>query len=609
MKISEIQKRIILFLIISTVVVSINGQMYIGVKNEHVNQKLPSSGAWILPPLLIDDTDVNYNWGKTALENEWCSGSGTLNDPYTIENVIIDGQSSGNCIEIRNSNVFFTIMNCIVYNSGIYPYAGIFLYNTHNGTLLNNDCSYNTDGIALDLCINNTIIENNITNINDSGIRIRHSFDNKILGNAINSCSEYCIYLEDSWRTIVSGNLMENAGLGVQGDPEALVSNDIDSTNLVNGKKLYYLTNEISLSKENFTNAGQIILINCSNSLVSNLNITQTSIGIILYYCNNNQIMNNNFTGNKVYGIYLNNGVNNTISKNIASENRYGIYLMGWVHLDTCSNNNISGNIVNNNDCGIFLEACVNNTIMENEIIDNMEFGIFLDASSYTIVEHNLISGSNHGFFLTDTYSYTHNYFSNYNKFSYNNITGGHYKQSGISWDFGDFGIISNNFLNDSCFGIEIKHVINTTICNNVIRNSQMAILLKGDNNNIYGNNITNSNDYGIFLVGNENRIYSNIIISVAIGIELQAECCVDNYIFHNIINYTISCIVEYDQGNYIYDNECNKIPGQPEPESGGIIHGFNIILLVVLSCLFTITFARRKLNRIKMRGTFRIYT
>jgi len=57
-------------------------------------------------PIIING---NGGWYTVNLTVEWCTGSGTFNDPYIIQNVLIDGQNSGNCIEIKNSDVYFII--------------------------------------------------------------------------------------------------------------------------------------------------------------------------------------------------------------------------------------------------------------------------------------------------------------------------------------------------------------------------------------------------------------------------------------------------------------------------------------------------------------------
>ncbi|MFW9820440.1 MAG: hypothetical protein ACFFE5_12585, partial [Candidatus Thorarchaeota archaeon] len=47
-----------------------------------------------------------------------CTGTGTIVDPYVIEDLIIDGEGLSSCIWIEDSNVHFRIENCTVYNSG-----------------------------------------------------------------------------------------------------------------------------------------------------------------------------------------------------------------------------------------------------------------------------------------------------------------------------------------------------------------------------------------------------------------------------------------------------------------------------------------------------------
>jgi hypothetical protein len=86
--------------------------------------KLKRAGYWNLTgnPIYIDDlaTGVgahNWTWAETQ---PWCSGSGSWTEPYVIENVTIDGQSSDSCIEIRNSDAYFIVRNCSLYNSSFY---------------------------------------------------------------------------------------------------------------------------------------------------------------------------------------------------------------------------------------------------------------------------------------------------------------------------------------------------------------------------------------------------------------------------------------------------------------------------------------------------------
>ena len=98
-------------------------------------------------PILVDDADPNSNWSKTASENEWCTGNGTLENPYLIENLVIDGNGTAKyCVEIRNSRAYFVVKNCVTYNARL---AGIRLENTTNGLVKNSKSSKNDCGISL----------------------------------------------------------------------------------------------------------------------------------------------------------------------------------------------------------------------------------------------------------------------------------------------------------------------------------------------------------------------------------------------------------------------------------------------------------------------------
>ncbi|GAH00640.1 unnamed protein product [marine sediment metagenome] len=49
--------------------------------------EITSSFDWDLTgtPIYIDDTILGSNWSYIAATYAWCSGAGTMNDPYVIE--------------------------------------------------------------------------------------------------------------------------------------------------------------------------------------------------------------------------------------------------------------------------------------------------------------------------------------------------------------------------------------------------------------------------------------------------------------------------------------------------------------------------------------------
>ena len=402
----------------------------------------------------IDDSNPSMNW-SVAKNDGICTGNGTYSDPYIIEDLVIDGGGSGDCILIENSDVYFRIENCTVYNTGFNVSSestGIELNNTRNGMISDNNCSFSENGIYLRYSDYNIIMRNNVshnqfgvrlyysdfTNViencvydnywgiladglfpytsnnsisanivknNGIGITIDHSYYTNISENISNNNTQYgifisrseydnvlgntvnhntygifslssnnisitgniannnivSIYLLESKRNMVSGNIMHNCGLLIFGENEGHYFHDIDNLNLVNGKPFYYYSYKINLGPSDFTNAGQVILVNCNDSSISNLNTSFSSIGISLYYSNGINITNNVVNYNNLYGIHLYQSGYNILSGNSVNNNSmYGIYL------HQSNYNTISGNtLIGNKEC-IKEEYCQGNTFSDN---------------------------------------------------------------------------------------------------------------------------------------------------------------------------------------------------------------------------------------------------
>ena len=407
---------------------------------DHENLKLSAVSGKIH----IDDNNPSINW-TVAKKDGICTGNGTYSNPYIIEDLEIDGEGSGSCIVIRNSEVYFRIENCTLFNSGEgYSEAGIKLDNVNNGQILNNNCSNNNNkGIRLWNC-NNSIISGNTVNKNVFyGIALYGSHNNTISGNTISN-TLIGIILEGQLggsNNVVSGNLMNECGLKIHGNLETLLSHEIDTTNLLNGKPLYYYTNEVNLRSNDFPNAGQLILINCSDSLISNLNVSYTTIAISLHYCNNIIISGNTLNNNTYYGIKLASSDSNYISGNTANTNN-----MAGIFLVDSNNNDVSGNTVNNNYYfgGIYLINCNNNTVSENTANNSKRFhGMCIENSNNNIISGNIVNNNNWSGILL--------YISNYNIISGN--TANYNKECGVVLYTSSYNTISGNSLigNDEC--------------------------------------------------------------------------------------------------------------------------------------------------------------
>jgi parallel beta-helix repeat protein len=307
-----------------------------------------------------------------------CTGNGTYSDPYIIEDLVIDGGSSGTSIYIENSNVYFKIENCTLYNAEWGSDAGIVLLKVNNSQLIDNDCSYYGIGIVLGNvsdysggCNNNTIT-GNILNNNRGGMYLFDSYNNTISGNTANNNTWSGIYLIGSNYTIVSGNTMNyNKMCGINiggGHNNVIVSGNIISNNYMQGLWM----------DESFNNTISGNMMN--NNIFSGIFIIDSNYNII----------SGNTLNNNGQGMDLKDSYNNLILGNIANNNNDD-----GIGLSDSYNNIISGNTANNNnDYGIGLHYSTNNTIMENTANNNNNYGISLLKSDYNIVSGNLLIGN-----------------------------------------------------------------------------------------------------------------------------------------------------------------------------------------------------------------------
>ncbi|MFX0187988.1 MAG: NosD domain-containing protein [Candidatus Hodarchaeota archaeon] len=203
----------------------------VGKKSSETNEEVETFGtdlpltqsSEVRNPIDIDESSWNnWQWAKSV---GICTGSGTENDPYVIKDYIIDGGNRDDCINIRNSNKDFIIKNCILYNSRFHleqpEYAGISLYNTYNGKIINNYLTLNLAGIELVSCNGGgwddiNLINFNIIHGNKQGIVLRESSYNNILMNRISTYQiDAAIYGWYSNENTIAGNYINGNYIGI----------------------------------------------------------------------------------------------------------------------------------------------------------------------------------------------------------------------------------------------------------------------------------------------------------------------------------------------------------------------------------------------------------
>ena len=500
---------------------------------------------WTLNPLVIDEFGGgNYTWTEASLY-PWCTGTGTWNDPYVIENVIINGLDLGSCIEIRNSLAFFIIRNCTLYNSnqGTYPNgnAGINLVNVENGNLIDNDCSNNLgEGIRFWNCTYNNLSNNKVNYNTKSGIHLWYSDHN---------------------------NLSRNKAI---------------NNNAVGIRLMTSHSNTLSRNSASLNSNGFEISSSDNNLLLNNTVIYSSWDGIYVYDSVENNLLKNNFSNNVRFGVQLSFSNENNLSLNFVSNNNdYGIYLG---HSDTSL---IIDNTIKSNFGGICLNSSLNNKIYNNSFISNGQnaidnsigtlwdngalgnywtdyFGVDIDDNGIGDSPYNItgIAGAQDNFPIWDdghngskiiidnsasnnwnwaiTRTWCTGSGTSLNPYMIENITingqnssscieirnskvffiilGGNFYNSSQVWsaggiklyNVGNGTLLNNNCSNNNWNGIFLYYSDSNQVINCTANNNKYGIKVDSSNYCNFTGNIANNNIEGINLIGNNHSIINN---------------------------------------------------------------------------------------------------
>ena len=242
----------------------------------------------------------------------------------------------------------------------------------------------------------NEITGNSITDFNEltephfmsnGSIKLERCEGNVISSNTLSNSGG--IFLDTSSNNMLRNNHVESTGLGfeVSGAPQPSISsfiNDIDDSNTINSKKIYYLINktDVNINPSTYPNVGYLALVNCTRMTVENIHLNVQ--GLLLGWTTNSQITNNDISNNNGDGVILDYASNNQITQNNINSNRGA-----GIRLSYSTQNIASGNYITRNQIGVYLILSANNnTIAENNIADQ-DTGISFHTSSSNLIYHN----------------------------------------------------------------------------------------------------------------------------------------------------------------------------------------------------------------------------
>ena len=341
--------------------------------------------------ILVGGSDHTIITGNTISENQ-------------LGGITLGGLTTGSQY-VAHSRVW---LNTVERNGG--PGISLSLRDSDSNRIENNTVRENNrDGIHLSTRwtpggtepAGTNLVANNSVHANErSGITLATGSSGMILrDNNLTRNGEYGITLQLSGGNLLRGNAMDNhtfdfhirlnggGGSTVMPQDQVLEAflNDVDTTNTVRGRPVYYWVNV-----DNGTipeDAGCVVLVNCTNITVRDLDLRGNGAGVLLAFTSHSHLENITTIDNS-FGIYLSHSHNNTILRNSLRASD-----MDGLRLFLSDHNNVSTNLVTGNQgSGISLYDSHGNLIHNNHF-DNLRNAWVRDAhngSRITVNSWNL---------------------------------------------------------------------------------------------------------------------------------------------------------------------------------------------------------------------------
>jgi len=286
---------------------------------------------------------------------------------------------------LRAFDLTFADDNTIVGNTIISAERGVYFWfswrnNVTGNTIMFANYAFDFFDSPNHWSQKNIIAQNAVLDSN-TGINLRES-NNTFTDNSINA-SGLGISI-DGHQNLFRNNTINCTWVGFK---DTAFDNDIDESNLLNGKPIIYWIGHRDETVP--SNPGYVVLSKCENISVQNLTLSDVTL-----FSTKNSLITGNTMSDGIYGIKMVESSDNTIRNNSLMYNSHGI------ELTDCNNNEIAGNNISDNlDTGILLTGSHCNTIKQNIVANNGgEGGIkLLHASNNYVIENNVSNNSQWG--------------------------------------------------------------------------------------------------------------------------------------------------------------------------------------------------------------------
>jgi parallel beta-helix repeat protein len=282
-----------------------------------------------------------------------------------------------------------------------------------------------------------------------SGIFI-HYTGNSLVQNNFIRFNEWGVFLYDS-----SGNVLRNNQIadnkfnfGIVGLYLNHFVHDIDDSNKVNGRTVYYWVNQHNRVVP--TDAGYLAAVNSSGIAVENLTLSDNEQGVLFAYTVNSTVLGVEVSNCK-HGILLASSSNCEVVSCISTNNSWSGITMRY-----SESSSLRSNHVMNSDMGAILVNCMHNEITNNSFAGNKNGISLYDSQNNTISGNNITTNSLRGVsFQTSSWNsfYHNNFVDNKNQVSAENSMNfwdNDYPSGGNYWsDYNSTDLYSGSFQNE----------------------------------------------------------------------------------------------------------------------------------------------------------------
>ena len=223
-----------------------------------------------------------------------------------------------------------------------------------------------TTGISVDS--SNNTISNNLVTAGTSGIILGYQKSgNTLLDNEIVGCGAAGLTLTASPNNTLRRNRIHDnmVNFDITTSRTSDYENDIDTSNTVDGKPLYYLVGKSDVVIDKASDAGCVVAVNCTDVMISDVTLSHNRYGVLFF----------NTTGSRIERV-------------VATDNSGA-----GLSLQSSSSNSLVGNMVARCPYGIQLSQCTGNALQKNVMTDN-RYNFSCSGGSTSHYEHTVATSN-----------------------------------------------------------------------------------------------------------------------------------------------------------------------------------------------------------------------